>query len=667
MFFFFMHCSFCFIKFATAEDAAFAKENTHNKVALDKTHTIRVCFYDDLDKVASVSDEYVPPQLPPFVPRPDPSSWMADPLCRDQFVARYQHETEVYWANTITGEDPTLVYGGEREKESGKSWCESMVCWSPQGNYLTTFHPPGIRLWGGSDFTPLNRFKHEGVDTVDFSPCERYVVTYRLGEAVAGQMSSVRDVMNVWDVRSGEKLREFPYVSPLDEGYHATATISEEKNGKIVERKIRGKILSYDSNTDKFVVGEGNAEHRVPSQKVLPLQDPNRMKWSPDGQYLARVGCGIIQVYKMPSVKLLDSKSIAAKDVIDFTWSTKGNMISYWLPAGANTPALINIIQLPERKELCSRKIFDVQDGKMVWQDQGEYLSVTFVKVLNKKKTYVIMLFRVTEPEVPVELLEFNEAVLSVTWEPSGDRFVVITGEQRNATVGVYTMSGVGRIKGKKELTTVFSLSGRQCNEVSWSPAGGVIAIAHMTQDSCIFDLHDVDANITMATRKHDRCNRLLWDPSGRLIATCTISHIKQPSLRPQPDDGYNIYTFQGAPVCQVRKEKLFVFAWRPRNAEVLTPAEIKNITKNWKKYEKQFEKEDKQRKHELDSAANAERRKLAEEFLSLMATRSAALGRYKERRVALRDGYDSDDDSNYQVLVQLEETVVSTKEKVIG
>jgi hypothetical protein len=34
---------------------------------------------------------------------------------------------------------------------------------------------------------------------------------------------------------------------------------------------------------------------------------------------------------------------------------------------------------------------------------------------------------------------------------------------------------------------------------------------------------------------------------------------------------------------------------------------------------------------------------------------------------VALRDGYDSEDDSNYQVVTELEETVVSTKEQIIS
>ena len=52
-------------------------------------------------------------------------------------------------------------------------------------------------------------------------------------------------------------------------------------------------------------------------------------------------------------------------------WSPKSNMISYWSPAIGNYPAIINIIELPNRKDICSRKVFDVQDGQMTWQSEG--------------------------------------------------------------------------------------------------------------------------------------------------------------------------------------------------------------------------------------------------------------------------------------------------------
>ena len=54
-----------------------------------------------------------------------------------------------------------------------KGWTETCVQWSPHGTYLATFHQKGIALWGGSEFTRLQKFNHSGVQLIDFSPCER--------------------------------------------------------------------------------------------------------------------------------------------------------------------------------------------------------------------------------------------------------------------------------------------------------------------------------------------------------------------------------------------------------------------------------------------------------------------------------------------------------------
>ena len=113
----------------------------------------------------------------------------------------------------------------------------------------------------------------------------------------------------------------------------------------------------------------------------------------------------------MPSVTLLDRRSIVAKDVLDFQWSPNANIISYWSPASGNHPAFVNIVTIPDRASVCSRQMFDVQDGRMVWQNDGDYLCVYMSKTQNKKKTYVLMLFRIKVSDIPVEQVELNEAV----------------------------------------------------------------------------------------------------------------------------------------------------------------------------------------------------------------------------------------------------------------
>lgn len=60
-------------------------------------------------------------------------------------------------------------------------WTETYVRWSPKGTYLATFHQRGIALWGGEKFKQIQRFSHQGVQLIDFSPCERYGVWHCFG------------------------------------------------------------------------------------------------------------------------------------------------------------------------------------------------------------------------------------------------------------------------------------------------------------------------------------------------------------------------------------------------------------------------------------------------------------------------------------------------------
>jgi len=281
-------------------------------------------------------------------------------------------------------------------------------------------------------------------------------------------------------------------------------------------------------------------------------------------------------------------------------------------------------------------------------------------------------------PDVPVEQVELSEPIVHVSWEPSGDRFAVVHGESRTTTISLYSMAGVaesnnkntataakaGKIP-KKELTFLYSLSNKQCNDILWSPAGNVAALAYFASDSCLFELYDIENNQSYNQRKHERGNRLVWDPSGRILASCTISTLRHVT-RAVSDDGYNLYTFQGQIISQVKKDKLYQFAWRPRPKDLLSPEEKKKIIKNLKKYERAFALEDQSRKKELDTAILMERRTLATSFLSFTRQRKAQYSAYKSIRVMLRDGYDSDDDTHFQVSVRFEEKVLSTEKETV-
>lgn len=644
---------FCIVKLGSKElaDAAIAHTNGFK---MDAKHVLKVNSYGDLDKYESLPEEFVPKETSSFKPRPDPTTWLCDPRCRDQFVVRYSTETEICWGTTIPNEPPTIVYGGEREKEGGKVWCERMVAWSPLGTYLATFHAPGIKIWGGPAFEPQGRFMHANVELLEFSPCENYMVTY-----VFDQPANPAEAMTVWSVRQGTKLRSFELRQPLEAKFHVQATLLETikpKKGedaaavKKVERVARCRVVSYDHGY--FTLVEGAVTHeKVPQDKVVPLQNPNVLKWSGDGRFLARQSTDAIQVYELPHMALLDKKSVAAPGVIDFAWAPKGSLMAYWSPASGNLPAQVNIISLPDRSDISTRRVFDVIDGQMVWQNDGDYLCVYMTKQQGKKpKTYLLILFRIREPGVPVENLELTEPILQISFEPSGERLAVVQGEPKSPIITFYNMSASTKAKGVKELAPIVTLRDVQCSEVIWSPAGGVAALVFFQSDNCFFNLYDVDSCSSFASRRVERCSRLIWDPSGRTLATFYATSIRQQHVRAHAEDGFSIWSFQGALLSSVKKEKLFRFAWRPRPTNILSAEEKQKVLKNLKKYEKVFDKEDNKKKNELKAENEAKRKQIAEAFLSVLLRRRAENAALRSRRIELLGGYDSDDDSNYDI-----------------
>jgi translation initiation factor 3 subunit B len=670
-----MSMGFCFVKFRSGKDAQLAQEKTQG-FALSKANTFTVSMYSDLDKYKSVDEVYEAPPTTEFVAPPNANSWLCDSQGRDQFVLRHGRDTEVFWANTALGEEPSKVYGGEREKEGGKVWCERHVLFSPQGTFLVTFHPQGIKLWGCDQFESKGRFLHQGVETMEFSPCERYIITYS---------SDGLENIIVWSVKTQSKLRAFPYKSATDVKMMVQATVQETTRGgrkvdgeaqvKTVERSFRGKVSAFANGM--YSIAEGAVVHtNVHPDRVQALQNPNVMRWSHDGRYLARLGADAVSVYEVPSMQLLDKKSFAAKDMLNFCWSPRQNVLSYWSPTSGNYPAMVNIVSV-ERKEICSRKCFDVLEGHMSWQSEGEFLSVHMTKQQSKKRSYVVMFFRVGEPGVPVELIERAEPIVSVSWEPAGERVAIVSGEAKNATITFYSMSAPATKKGPgaKELTQLFELKGAQCTDVNWSPAGGICALAYFVSgDSCTFQLYDVDNNAALATRRHERCTGLHWDPSGRILASVTTSPMVNGTIiRGAPlqiEDSYSLWSFQGSPICVVRREKLYKFIWRPRPDRLMKLEERRSIVKNLKKYEKVFEREDKIRKAEIYQENTAKRNAIAADFLRLLAARKEDVARRFDGdrwRVMARDGYDEEDDSNYEVMVQTEEIILSTKEQIVS
>jgi translation initiation factor 3 subunit B len=323
----------------------------------------------------------------------------------------------------------------------------------------------------------------------------------------------------------------------------------------------------------------------------------------------------------------------------------------------------------------------------MVWHNDGDYLAVKVTRHTKSKKTLYnnIELFRLNEPGVPVEMLDTKDAVMALAWEPRGSRFAMIHAENPSSTkvnVSFYDMMKkqetivVGKTGDKKgqqqktilkvaELNLLETLEGKQCNFLFWSPAGQTILLASLGDSaSGTLEFYDVDTK-SIVMKEHYRANQVLWDPAGRTVTTCVSQPVEGGHFKFAMDNGYIVWSFQGKQLYQQSFETFYQFLWRPRE-NLLSKSQIGKVRKSLKKYEKQFEKADKDRARALYLEETKGKRAERQKYRDLRDDLRALRKEQKARRSEMQGGYDSDDDVNYVSREVTVETILSTKEEVV-
>ena len=130
-------------------------------------------------------------------------------------------------------------------------------------------------------------------------------------------------------------------------------------------------------------------------------------------------------------------------------------------------------------------------------------------------------------------------------------------------------------------------------------------------------------------------------------------------------DNGYILWTFQGKQIAQASFEAFYQFQWRPRET-LSTKEEIAEISKNIKKYEKQFTAFDEAKKRKMRLQETKGKRKSRAVFRATMARLKEWRARQKQERMELMGGYDSEDEGNFTTKEVVIETVLNTKEELV-
>ncbi|KAF9585851.1 Translation initiation factor 3 subunit b [Lunasporangiospora selenospora] len=656
-----MSKGFLFVEFETAEQASLAVKLIDG-FKMDKNHTLAVNRFTDVEKYSNVEEEFVAAPAEEFVEKEHLKSWLADELGRDQLVIYRHNEVQVLW--NMQKEQPQVAH-------SKPHWTETYVQWSPLGSYLTTFHAQGVALWGGESWKKIIRFVHPGVKLIDYSPNERYLVTWSNEPIVVpedhydGPFGSEDDgnQIAVWDVKSGALLRTFPSLAPPTPG--ARSTVS------------------------------------------WPV-----FKWAPSERYFARVTPGSqISVYEAPSMGLLNKKSIKVDGVVDFEWAPlsaadasgagvkgskpKDDMLAYWTPEVDNQPARVSLVSIPSQDIVRTKNLFNVNDCKLHWQNQGDFLCVKVDRhTKNKKVTYSnLEIFRVREKDIPVEVVEVKESILAFAWEPKGERFAVITTSDPNfvsATPGSTTLKTsasfyyLDKGKGKDTLQSfkvIKTLPGKSCNTIFWSPKGRNVVLATLRSQT-VWDLEFYDLDFEpleaagakpaagekdpsaylqlLATGEHYGVTDIEWDPSGRFIATSASV------WRHTMENGYQVWDFKGQLLYKENLEKFKQLVWRPRPKTLLSKEQIKAIRKNLREYSARFEELDMASKTQVTDEVRKRRRDLMEDWTKWRKDVESELA-YERSASGQQAPVINSADEEAEVVDEWIEEVIDEKEEIVG
>ncbi|TPX38208.1 hypothetical protein SmJEL517_g00364 [Synchytrium microbalum] len=604
---------FMFIEFETADQAVQAVRRG-NGYALDRTHTLSVNKFDDVETFTEMDQEYKDPETATLKEKEHLKSWLMDARARDQFVLMKAEEVSVLWNNKTEAPDV--------------GWTDYYVQWSPKGTYLTTFHKQGVQLWGGPNWDRINKFAHPNVKLLDFSPSETYMVTWSSEPFMTPEGESHHVI--VWDVLSGSRLRSFS-VDPT----------SMQRDGK--------------------------------AEAQASFQNWPMFKWSFDDKYVARATLGpqgMIQIYETPSMVLLDKKSIKIENLMSFGWSPADHLIAYWTPEAGNIPARVTVQRIPSREIVRTKNLFNVLDAKMAWQSSGDYLLVKVDRAKTKKLSFTnFEIFRVKTKEIPVDVVEFKagEAVGKVFWEPHGDRFVVLSSEGQVSRVYLYEMQSAQPITKPGATPTLSEVVGNaklikqvdrksSINDCVWSPKGRFYVLAAV-RTSGDLEFWDADEATMMNSGEHySMTDTPVWDPTGRYV----ISSVSW--WRVQSDTGYTIWSFIGNKLHTAVVPVFKQISWRPRPVTLLTKDDQKRIRKSIKEYSKEFE--------EADAATTSKAsQEVVERRLSLWKEwrdyRARCEDDYKKERRARTEVYGFDPDSVEQDEGDFDETVEEVIEEV--
>ena len=195
----------------------------------------------------------------------------------------------------------------------------------------------------------------------------------------------------------------------------------------------------------------------------------------------------------------------------------------------------------------------------------------------------------------------------------------------------------------------------------------------------------DVNAMQTIGEAEHFMCSDIEWDPTGRFVAT-SVSH-----WRHQMENGYNVWTSQGRQLKHQRQDKFYQLLWRPRPPSLLTVAQEKDVRKNLRTFSakyalplaltltltptltltriltlSRYEAEDAMARSGMQGEAKIICQQKSAAFEEWLKLKDDEYKAQRQTRIDMRGGLESDNESAYTLVEDVDEEEISYKEECV-
>ncbi|KAJ3423961.1 eukaryotic translation initiation factor 3 subunit b [Anaeramoeba flamelloides] len=222
---------------------------------------------------------------------------------------------------------------------------------------------------------------------------------------------------------------------------------------------------------------------------------------------------------------------------------------------------------------------------------------------------------------------------LHFQWEPRGQRFDVITREERGSLLRIYRVNYNNKKTGKgistkfSKLIASFELP-KNADTIKWSPRGRLfLVLATRSNEITIFDA-ELEEKVNVSDSTFDE---VYWDPTCRYFVTNTR-------------EKFTIWSFQGMKLSTETRRDLRSTSWRPRLPTRLTLKETKKINQNLEKTIQKYQTLDQKRVGRKHNSQDRERLEKIDKWNQYLKAKK--LQRKKERELRHNIvGYYSDED----------------------